>query len=386
MSIPAHMTPTDIAEFGREIEAIRNEVMDSRGERDARYIYRLIKIERSMALGGRLVIYASLALLPQWEHAFASWQFFWPVIALGTLMLGCAKILENMEIGHNISHAQWDWLGDPAIQSGSWEWDHVCPSDQWKHSHNVKHHTWTNVFGKDADVAGYGLLRLFSAQRWKPFNLGNPVYALLLATFFEWGIAIQELELGRIASGRASWASVRPMWLRTREKMWRQIRKDYILFPLLAGPFFLIVMGANAVANIIRNLWTFLIIFCGHFSMDVHVFTREEVENESRARWYVRQLLGSCNIKGGQLFHIMSGNLSHQIEHHLFPDMPSNRYPEIAPRVRALCTRYKLPYNTGSLTRQFGTTVLRILRMTFPGYSPHLDGPPPARVSTPSAA
>jgi fatty acid desaturase len=380
MPIPAHLSLADINEFGREIEAIRNEVMDSRGERDARYIHRLIKVQRSMALGGRLLIYASLALLPQWGHAFAAAHFFWPAIALGTLILGCAKILENMEIGHNISHAQWDWLRDPAIQSGSWEWDHVCPSDQWKHSHNVKHHTWTNVFGKDADVGGYGLLRLFSNQRWKPFNLGNPLYALLLAIFFEWGIAIQELELGRVLSGRMKWSSIRAMWLKTREKMLRQILKDYILFPLLAGPFFLYVCGANAVANIIRNLWTYLIIFCGHFPMDVHVFTKDEVENETRPHWYVRQLLGSCNIGGGKLFHIMSGNLSHQIEHHLFPDMPSNRYPEVAPRVKALCERYKLPYNSGSLTRQFGTTVLRILRMTFPGYSPLLDKPPPLRV------
>jgi linoleoyl-CoA desaturase len=176
------------------------------------------------------------------------------------------------------------------------------------------------------------------------------------------------------------------MWLKTREKMARQILKDYILFPLLAGPFFLYVCGANALANVIRNLWTYLIIFCGHFPMDVHVFTKDEVENETRNHWYVRQLLGSCNIGGGKLFHIMSGNLSHQIEHHLFPDMPSNRYPEIAPRVRALCERYKLPYNSGSLTRQFGTTLLRILRMTFPGYSPLLDGPPPARNRQPAAS
>lgn len=380
MPIPAHMTQADIDGFGREVEAIRNEVMDSRGERDARYIYRLIKVQRSMSLGGRMIIYASLAFLPQWGHAFALWSVFWPVIALGTLMLGCAKILENMEIGHNISHAQWDWLRDPAIQSGSWEWDHVCPSDQWKHSHNVKHHTWTNVFGKDADVSGYGLLRLFSYQRWKPFNLGNPLWALLLAILFEWGIAIQELELGRIVKGKMSWATIRPMWLRTRAKIWRQVLKDYILFPLLAGPFFFYVCGANAVANVIRNLWTYLIIFCGHFPMDVHTFTKAEVENETRSHWYVRQLLGSCNIGGGKLFHIMSGNLSHQIEHHLFPDMPSNRYPEVAPRVRALCARYKLPYNSGSLTRQFGTTVLRILRMSFPGYSPLLDGPPPVRI------
>jgi linoleoyl-CoA desaturase len=379
MPIPSHLTPADIDAFGAQIEAIRNEVMADRGERDARYIRRLLTIHRCLEIGGRLGIYASLALLPQWGHALASWALFWPVMVLGVLTLGAAKILENMEIGHNVLHAQWDWLRDPEIQSGRWEWDHVCPSDQWKHAHNVKHHTWTNVLGKDADVAGYGLLRMFSGQRWKPFNLGNLLWALLLAIFFEWGIAIQELELGRVIKGRMKWSVLRPMLLRTRAKIWRQVRKDYLLFPLLAGPFFFYVAGANAVANIVRNLWTYLIIFCGHFPMDVHVFTKAEVENETRAHWYVRQLLGSCNISGGKLFHIMSGNLSHQIEHHLFPDMPSNRYGEVAPRVRALCEQYRLPYHTGSLTRQFGTTVLRILRMSFPGYSPYLDSAPPPR-------
>jgi linoleoyl-CoA desaturase len=112
-----------------------------------------------------------------------------------------------------------------------------------------------------------------------------------------------------------------------------------------------------------------VIIFCGHFPAGVHHFTVADVEGESRAAWYVRQLLGSCNIGGGRLFHILSGNLSHQIEHHLFPDMPSNRYPEIAPRVRALAARYDLPYNTGSLWRQFGTTTWRIWRLSLPGGS-----------------
>jgi linoleoyl-CoA desaturase len=376
MPLPSHLSDADIDAFGREIDAIRNEVMDSRGERDARYIRRLITVQRSLALGARIVIFASLALLTDRAEAAGAGGWFWPVIVLGTLMLGCAKILENMEIGHNVMHAQWDWMRDPDIQSARWEWDHACPSDQWRHSHNVKHHTWTNVFGEDDDVGGYGLLRLFPQQRWKRFSLGNPLWALLLAMFFEWGIAIQELELGRVFSGRQSWASMRALWLNTRSKMLRQILKDYVLFPLLAGPFFFVVLGANVAANIVRNLWTFLIIFCGHFPSGVHTFLPAEVENETRARWYVRQLLGSCNIRGGRLFHIMSGNLSHQIEHHLFPDMPSNRYPEIAPRVQALCARYRLPYLQGSLARQFGTTVLRILRMSLPGYSPRLEGHP----------
>src|SRR5262249_18320895 len=105
---------------------------------------------------------------------------------------------------------------------------------------------------------------------------------------------------------------------------------------------------------------------CGHFPAGVHYFRADEIAGETRARWYVRQLLGSCNIDGGRLFHVLSGNLSHQIEHHIFPDLPSNRYPEIAPRVRPLCARYGLPYTTTPRSRQFTSPASNILRLSLP--------------------
>lgn len=392
--LPSNLSDAELEEFGRELDAIRDEVLDSRGDRDRQYIITLIRIQRSMALGSRLIIFSSLLFMPAGWPALANTTLFWLLAGLGTLMLGLAKILENMEIGHNVLHGQWDWMKDTNIQSSQWEWDHVCPSDQWMRAHNVKHHTWTNVLGKDPDV-GYGLLRVSPEQRWKPFYLGQPMYALLLAVLFEWGIAIQELELGRVLSGKVTSKQIAPMLRRTGSKIAGQVIKDYVAWPLLAvlatllsrlatgGPalldVFLIVLVANAAANIIRNLWTYLIIFCGHFPAGVHVFTKAQVENETRSLWYVRQLLGSSNIRGGKLFHILSGNLSHQIEHHLFPDLPSNRYPDLSPRVRALAARYGLPYNTGSLSRQFGTTLCKILRLAFPG-----GGSPDKRVGTPT--
>jgi fatty acid desaturase len=144
------------------------------------------------------------------------------------------------------------------------------------------------------------------------------------------------------------------------------VLKDYVAFPALAGPFFFPVLAGNLVANLARNLWSFTIIFCGHFPDGVEQFTEEDVVDESRAAWYVRQVLGSANISGGPLLDLMSGNLSYQIEHHLFPDLPSNRYAEIAPRVRELCERYGLAYTTGSLPRQFGSVVRRIVRLALP--------------------
>jgi fatty acid desaturase len=126
------------------------------------------------------------------------------------------------------------------------------------------------------------------------------------------------------------------------------------------------VLLGNIGANILRNLWTYMIIFCGHFTADVETFPRESIKHESRGQWYVRQLRGSSNIGGGRWLDLLSGNLSHQIEHHFYPDIPANRYAEMAVEVRAICARYGQHYNTGSLPRQFGQVIWRILRHAFP--------------------
>jgi NADPH-dependent stearoyl-CoA 9-desaturase len=156
------------------------------------------------------------------------------------------------------------------------------------------------------------------------------------------------------------------LWQGIWRKVGKQTLKDYVLFPALTGPQFVSTLTANATANLVRNLWAYSIIFCGHFPSGTATFSQEETENESRGAWYVRQMMGSANITGGKLFHILSGNLSHQIEHHLFPDIPARRYPQIAPEVKALCEKYGLPYNTGRFSKQIGSTWAKIFRLAVP--------------------
>src|SRR5439155_7172464 len=143
-------------------------------------------------------------------------------------------------------------MRDPDIQSGTWEWDNVCPSDQWKHSHNVMHHTWTNVLGKDRDV-GYGLLRITEQQRWRPRYLAQPLYNAVLGLLFEWGVALHDVEFERLETGERTLAEALPVLRRIGQKAGRQVMKDYVLWPLMAGPFFLYVFAANVIANLIRN-------------------------------------------------------------------------------------------------------------------------------------
>src|ERR1700720_1200108 len=346
----AHLTEADIEELGRELDAIRTDIEESRGERDARYVRRTIQLQRGLAAGGRIALLAS--------RNKVAW-------VAGTALLGIAKIIENLELGHNIMHGQWDWLNDPEIHSTEWEWDTTSPSVQWKHSHNFVHHKNTNIVGIDDDV-GYGLLRVTRDQRWHGFTLGNPVFNLLLGTLFEWGVALHGVELTKVRKGLKSKDEVRKDLRVIGKKVAKQVGKDYIVFPALSGPGWKHTLAANATANIIRNYWAYLVIFCGHFPDGAEKFTREEYETETHPEWYLRQMLGSANFNAGPMMAFMSGNLCYQIEHHLFPDLPSNRYAEISERVRALCDKYDLPYTTGSLGHQYWQTFWTIAKLALP--------------------
>jgi linoleoyl-CoA desaturase len=349
----AHLTREDIENIGRELDAIRQEVIDSRGASDAAYIRGMIKTQRSIELGSRAVLLFSV-LPPAW--------------LLGTAGLSVAKILENMEIGHNVLHGQWDWMRDPKIHSTTWEWDSATPAEQWKHSHNELHHTYTNVIGKDNDL-GYGIMRVDEDQPWHPFHLGQPLWNFVNMMFFEYGIAAYDLELGATVKKKGTKdPEFRNRAKQVLNKIKRQAAKDYVVHPLLSLPTgsFLPTMAANFVANTVRNVWSHSVIICGHFPEGVETFEKRSIEGETRGDWYVRQMLGSANISGPKLIHILTGNLSHQIEHHIFPDLPSNRYAEIAPKVKALFEKYDLNYHSAPMHKQVASAWHKVIRLSLP--------------------
>jgi fatty acid desaturase len=347
----AHLTAADIEDLGRELDAIRDQIIDSRGERDAAYIRTVIDVQRKLELTSRGVLLVSL---------------FPPAWVIGTAGLAVSKILENMEIGHNVMHGQWDWMRDPKIHSTTWEWDNASPAEMWKHSHNELHHTYTNVVGRDNDL-GYGIMRVDEDQRWHPFYLAQPLWNFINACLFEYGIAAYDLELGKNlrGSGRKR-PEFRANTKKVLTKIRKQMTKDYVVHPLLSGPSAVTTLTANATANLVRNLWTHSVIMCGHFPEGVETFERRSIDGETRGEWYLRQMLGSANISGSKAMHLMTGNLSFQIEHHLFPDLPSNRYQEIAPKVQELFERYGLSYTSGPLPKQVASAWSKVFRLSLP--------------------
>jgi NADPH-dependent stearoyl-CoA 9-desaturase len=406
----ARLTPEQIDELGREFDVIHDDVFAELGDLDRRYITSMIAMHRRLVVLSRILLLAS-------RHR--------PAWIVGTSMLSLAKILENMEIGHNVMHGQWDWMNDPQINSTTWDWDSASTAESWKHSHNYIHHTYTNIRGKDRDL-GYEIMRIDPHQKWHPVYLAQPFYNLVLAAFFEWGVASHDLDFEAIKNGEKTKEQIRRELKGMARKGRQQITKDYIVFPVISGLVstgfelavaaarsrserewksgprrvlegawrkagrtprndgvlrhlierrsfrrpFRTTLTADFTANVVRNVWAYAIIFCGHFPDQTYTFSEEETADESRGGYYVRQLLGAANIEGSPLFHVISGNLGYQVEHHLYPDMPSTRYAEIAPRVKELCERYGLPYNSGPFLTQLGMVQRTILRLALPGGKP----------------
>ena len=205
--------------------------------------------------------------------------------------------------------------------------------------------------GKDRDY-GYAVLRLSDDIPWKPRHLLQFGNYLILSVFFQWGVALHELEFEKIRSGEvrlkinarfsnASSARQAAKWPRT----------------MLCSLCWQALWHPKCWQATCSQTWRVTYGRRPSYSADTLLgarpFTQEECENETRGQWYYRQLLGSSNFTGGRWLHILSGHLSYQIEHHLYPDIPAHRYPEMAEQVQAICRQHNLPYNTNRFSRQF---------------------------------
>ena len=346
-----------------ELNALYQSVMDSLGSDDARYIQRVYAtVLYSEVISRALLVFAGR--LSSKRSKLGVWL-------LGTSLLSFSKILNNMELGHNVMHGQYDWMQHPYLNSQKFDWDIVCPAPLWQHSHNYLHHTFTNIVGRDHDV-GYHLIRVTDEQPWTPSDRYNLFKTMILALGFEWAVAFHDIQISvdEYADAPQLTDIMQPKARALFGKIARQVGKDYITFPAMAALALgrssaLTTLSGNITANIARNLWTWAVIFCGHFTEQAHIYTHLDA-NESKGDWYVRQILGSSNIQGNKWFHILTGNLSHQIEHHIFPDMPARHYTKISPTVQAICHKYNLAYNTGNFGTQFMQVIGRIRHFSKP--------------------
>lgn len=357
MNPPTTLSPSQLEALRRDLDALRSRTLAEVGEADASYIRDVRRVATALEVSGRVLIHVSLD----------------PVsFGVGVLSLGLYKILENMELGHNVMHGQYDFMGDGAFDSKTYEWDSPGTSKTWRHAHNVTHHTYTNVLGKDDDF-GYLFFRLSSDVPWKPHHLFQLVTNPLAGLAFDHAVSYYHARPSEYLTAEQGTPERRDQlrqmlsdWRDFALKSARHYAKEYVFYPALAGPLAPKVALGNALASGVRNLWAYAVIHCGHLTLATHTFTEGDLRTETRGGYYLRQILGSSNIEAGPLLGVLTGHLSHQIEHHLFPEVPAHRYRAMGGEVRRICEKHGIPYNTGSLGKQVRSVFRALARYSLP--------------------
>lgn len=328
-----------LAAFGLALDALRREVEAKIGEEDAQYIKRIGALSSALEVLGRGLIHLSID----------------PVtFGVGVSALWVHKALELMEIGHPALHGAYDGLPDAQkFASETFKWKAPVDELAWRKSHNLKHHQFTNIEGKDPDL-NFGQLRLSARV---PYEIAHKLQPLSnIITGFGFGMALNlhvtgmldlhfkfndELE---VLPDRKP-ETVRAAYRAFVSKHLRHYGREYVFFPLLAGPFFPKVLLGNLISEVARDLFAAAIIYCGHVGSTDYP---RGTEAKGRAHWYAMQVEGSRDVEVPLPISILTGGLDRQIEHHLFPRMPPNRLREIAPRVKAICAEHGIKYRTDS--------------------------------------
>ena len=87
------------------------------------------------------------------------------------------------------------------------------------------------------------------------------------------------------------------------------------------------------------------------------------VPRDTRIDFLSRQVLTSRNIRGGRWIDRLMGGLNLQIEHHLFPSMPSSSLRRAQPLVRAYCAEQGVPYTEAGLLESYAIVVRHLNRV-----------------------
>ena len=333
------------------------------GEEDLRRVRRLDAFSRACEVTGRVLIHVS----------------FEPVgFVAGVVSLWLYKQLQATEIGHPALHGCYDKLGGAGrFHSKAFKWDIPIDEEAWHNGHNLRHHPYTNVAGRDPDIH-FGPVRLntHTPHRWYhyfqlPYTLFYmwPQFGAGMNTHFTGLLDVFRKPEDRDFLKDTEWPTVRRSITMAFRKFIPYYGKEYVFFPLLAGPFWWKVLIGNMLSEVMRDVYSAASIFCGHVAPDIEGHA-EGFRPRGRGAWYQMQVDETQNFQVPYALSVLCGGLDYQIEHHLFPKLPPERLREIAPEVRAICEAHGLTYRTGSWLSVLKGSLKRVWELSFPSAQP----------------
>jgi fatty acid desaturase len=349
--------------FGEAIDQIRTRIEAQVGPEDVRYVRKLDRFSMTMEVVGRAMIHFSLEPI---------------TFSAGVLALWVHKQLQATEIGHTALHGAYDGLADAEkYDSKTFKWEMPIDEAAWRNGHNIRHHQYTNIAGRDPDIH-FGWVRLTEQTPWRMANLIQlPLTLFLIFPNFGFFMNVHFTGLADVYFGNGRKEQFDFIPDRSKKSVAVAHRKafrkyvpyyvyNYVLWPALAGPMWWKVLLGNWMAETIRDVYSAATIYCGHVGEDTKVYP-ERSKARGRGAWYAMEVEASNNFEVPRLVSILCGGLDKQIEHHLFPRLAPERLRQIAPEVQAACAAYRVQYNTGGWGTTLWKALKRVAQLSTPG-------------------
>lgn len=347
--------------FGQAIDVIRERAEALVGPDDLARVRKLDRLSRTLEAIGRVLIHLSFEPL---------------AFSVGVVALWLHKQLQATEIGHTALHGAYDALaGAGRFHSTRFRWDLPIDEESWRAGHNIRHHQYTNIAGRDPDIH-FGHVRLTEHTPWSRRNRGQLALTLLLL-FPNFGLFMGGHFSGLIdvyfGNGRGGFDFIGARNKKTIvEAHKKALRKyipyyayNYVLFPSLAGPFWWKVLLGNWLAETMRDVYSAATIYCGHVGDETATYP-EGTRAHGRGSWYAMQVEATNNFEVPHLLSILCGGLDRQIEHHLFPRLPPERLRQVAPAVRDTCAKFGVRYRSASWRRTLARALRRVDALAAP--------------------
>lgn len=296
----------------------------------------------------KTVVFLTLYILP-----FVALFTFAPSFGVSLLLwaiMGFAVAGIGMSVMHDANHGAYS--RNPRINALVGHSLNLCGGAvvNWKMQHNVLHHTYTNIAGKDNDIDGAGTMRFHPHSEPQKHHRFQWLYAFGLYSILTlfWSLAKDFIQFFRYKKERA--ATSTPQQERALFLRILGVKVVYfgIIFglPMAIGGFaFWQVLVGFVIMNMISGLILSLIFQMAHVVEDTE-FPLPDDSGNMEDSFMVHQLKTTSNFATKSPFLTWySGGLNFQVEHHLFPNICHVHYPEISKIVKDTAEEYGYPYN-----------------------------------------
>ncbi len=360
-TVPRGSAPRGNVKFAR---ATPDHAMHEMKARVAQYFEcRRLSPKANAGMVVKTVLLLALTFVPYGlilTNRFSRWEMLGLAIVMGIGMAGI-----GFGIAHDALHGAYSssarintFLGLSLDVLGA-------SSYMWKITHNIVHHTYTNIEGVDEDLAVSPLLRLSPNCERLWFHRFQHLYAFALYGFTT-----------------LFWVFVKDyqQLLKAELGPYRDKRHDRMQVGVLVGTKVLYYLYALVIPLLVLQIawWQVLIgFFVMHFAAGAilgivfqlaHVvestdYPEPDVEGMIAQEWWLHEMQTTANFgPKNRLLSWYVGGLNFQVEHHLFPRVCSVHYPAISAIVRDVAAQYGLPYNAYPTLRSAIASHYRTLR------------------------